>query len=53
MEMSTQEFVYRRNVLNYLKQLRETLDEDRRRMLMSLLAEEAARAKRAGWMPVN
>ncbi|MFC3069030.1 hypothetical protein [Phenylobacterium soli] len=51
--MSTQEFVHRRNVLNYLRQLKDAPDDERRRMLMALLAEEAAKARRAGWMPVH
>lgn len=51
MEMTTQEFIYRRNVVNYMKQLRDAPSEDRRRMLIALLAEEAAKARRAGWLP--
>ena len=51
MELTTQEFIYRRNVLNYITQLRDAPSEERRRMLLSLLAEEAVKARRAGWMP--
>lgn len=51
MQMSTQEFVYRRNVLNYMRQLRDAPSDDRRRMLLALLAEEAAKARKAGWLP--
>ena len=52
MAMSTQEFVYRRNVVNYMRQLRDAGDDDRRKLLLTLLAEEAAKARLAGWMPL-
>lgn len=51
MELTTQEFIYRRNVLNYMTQLRDAPSAERRRMLLSLLAEEAVKARKAGWMP--
>jgi hypothetical protein len=49
MPMSTPEFLYRSNVLNYLRLLRAAPDQERRTILMRLLAEEAANAKQHGW----
>ena len=51
MQMTTQEFIYRRNVLNYMRQLKDAPDEDRRKLLLIRLAEEAAKARQAGWNP--
>jgi len=51
MGQSREEFLYRQNVANYLRLLREAPDEARRTMLLALLAEEAAKAKASGWMP--
>jgi hypothetical protein len=46
------EFVHVRNVRNYQRQLLEAVDPARRGMLMVLLAEETAAAKKAGWAPL-
>lgn len=40
---STYEFVHTQNVVNFKKQLNFELDRDKRRVLLSLLAEEEAK----------
>lgn len=52
MERSRDEFLHRSNVANYMRQLRACPDAPRRKVLMSLLAEEGARAKLHGWFPL-
>lgn len=52
MEKSRDEFLHRTNVANYTRQLRGATDASRRKVLMSLLAEEGARAKLHGWFPL-
>lgn len=52
MEKSQDEFLHRLNVASYTRQLRDNPDAARRRVLMSLLAEEGLRAKLQGWFPV-
>jgi len=49
---SMEEFIHRRNVLNYTRLLRAAPDLSSRTVLMALLAEEAAKAETAGWMPM-
>lgn len=51
MKKSRAEFVHRRNVANYTQLLREAPDAGRRKVLMSLLDEEAAAARVNGWLP--
>jgi hypothetical protein len=46
------EFIHNENVRNYQRQLLTSGDAGQRMVLLRLLAEEAARAKRAGWMPL-
>ena len=53
MEKSFGEFIHHRNVENYRRMLRETPDATRRQTLMTLLAEEAAREKEQGWLPLR
>jgi hypothetical protein len=50
--MSTEEFVHRRNVKSYTRQLAAATDKARRMQLMALLLEEQARAKAQGWTPL-
>lgn len=52
MIQSTEEFVRLRNMKMYTRQLRAAEDAEKRRMLMRLLNEEAAKAKRADQMPL-
>jgi hypothetical protein len=52
MERSMDEFLHHANVEKYKHLLRETRDARQRAMLTSLLIEEAARAKAAGWLPL-
>lgn len=52
MAQSREEFLYRQNVTNFTRLLRGAPDEARRMMLLRLLAEEAAKAKAAGWSPL-
>jgi len=52
LEKSRDEFLHRSNVANYTRQLRAGPDASRRRVLMSLLAEEGVRAKLHGWFPL-
>lgn len=52
MEKTRDEFLHRINVANYTRQLRAGPDAPRRKVLMSLLAEEGARAKLHGWFPL-
>ena len=52
LEKSRDEFLHRSNVTNYTRQLRAGPDASRRKVLMSLLAEEGARAKLHGWFPL-
>jgi len=44
------EFMHNENVRNYQRQLTSPADESHRNVLIRLLAEEAASAKRAGWL---
>jgi len=46
------EFMHWENVRNYQRQLMTATDPEQRRMLMSLLEKESARAKEAGWTPL-
>lgn len=52
LEKSRDEFMHRTNVANYTRLLRAAPDASRRKVLMSLLAEEGARAKLHGWFPM-
>lgn len=52
MEKSQAEFLHHRNVANYARMLRETSDPTRRKLLLSLLDEEAGAAKTNGWFPI-
>lgn len=49
---STEEFVYRRNVKNYTRQLASAKSELERKSLSALLKEENVKAKAAGWWPL-
>ena len=49
---SREEFLYRQNVKNFTRLLRDAPDEAQREMLLRLLSEEAAKAKAAGWLPL-
>jgi hypothetical protein len=46
------EFVHIGNVRSYHRQLAEICSPERRKVLMVLLAEESAAAKKAGWVPL-
>jgi len=46
------EYVHIGNVRSYRRQLAQGCSPERRRMLMVLLAEETAAAKKAGWAPL-
>ena len=50
MERSMDEYIHRMNVDKYTRLLGTASDDARRALLMKLLAEEAARAKAAGWL---
>ena len=52
MEKSQAEFVHHRNVANYTRMLRDTSDAGRRKILLSLLGEEAGAMKANGWFPI-
>jgi hypothetical protein len=52
MAQSREEFLYRQNVTNFTRLLRDAPDEAMRTTLLRLLAEEAAKAKEAGWAPL-
>ncbi len=53
MNPSTEEFLHIQNVTKYTRLLRDAPDEEvSRKMLMDLLAEEAAKARAADWMPM-
>ena len=52
MEKSQAEFARRQNVVRYTRMLRETLDPTRRKLLLSLLGEEAGAARANGWYPI-
>ena len=52
MAQSREEFLYRQNVTNFTRLLRDAPDEAQRTRLLRLLAEEAAKARAAGWMPL-
>ena len=47
------EFIHRCNVANYRQMLRSGPDVSRREMLTALLAEECAKAKLNGWLPMS
>jgi hypothetical protein len=51
-KQSLEEFAYRQNVVNYARRLRVAPDPASRHLLITLLKEEAARARAAGWMPM-
>ena len=52
MKKKRDEFIHRQNVANYTQMLRNTPDVLRRKMLLSLLAEESAAALSNGWPPL-
>lgn len=45
------EFLHRSNVANYTRLLREAPSAARRKVLLTLLGEEATAAKVNGWLP--
>jgi len=45
------QFIHDQNVKNFQRQLMGSTDAEQRKLLMALLAEEAAKAKKAGWVP--
>ncbi len=53
MGKSHSEYLHRQNVANYTRMLRDAPDGQRRKILMTLLAEESAAAKVNGWLPLQ
>ena len=52
MDRSAEEFIHRQNVINFTRQLAAVDNEAQRRMLMTLLAEERAKALTSDWSPL-
>ena len=52
MQQSTEEFVHRQNVVNYIRLLRAAPNLSSRNLLMELLAQEATKARAEGWTPI-
>lgn len=53
MNRSRDEYLHRRNVANYTRQLGESPEARRRAVLVTLLAEESAQARAKGWRPID
>jgi hypothetical protein len=52
MERARDEYLHRLNVASFTRQLRDAPDGQRRKILMDLLAEETARGRSRGWLPM-
>ena len=52
MNESVEHYLHRLNVVKLNRKLRDSTDGAERKTLLALLAEEAAKAQKAGWPPL-